>query len=155
MSRDVITIDGQAAVADALASHFGKNQAHRAFPVLVGSRFIGMIDRETLAEGLRRQGVARVADLFGANVPAMALPGENCRIVATRLAVHGLERLPVISDPQSRRLVGLVSRSDLIKPSLAVGDEEISERFFELPLDAAKTRFRTLTGGTPEDRADG
>ena len=60
----------------------------------------------------------------------------------------------MVSDPQSRRLVGLVSRSDLIKPSLAVGDEEVSERFFELPLDAAKTRFRALTGTAQEDRSD-
>jgi CBS-domain-containing membrane protein len=92
--------------------------------------------------------------VFGANVPAMALPDENCRIIATRLAVHGLERLPVVSDPQSRRLVGLVSRSDLIKPSLAVGDEEVSERFFELPLDAAKSRFRALTGSAPQEPGD-
>jgi H+/Cl- antiporter ClcA/CBS domain-containing protein len=154
MTRDLITIDGEASVADALASHFGKTQLHRAFPVLLGARFIGMVDRETLAQALGRQGTARVADVFGANVPAMALPDENCRIIATRLAVHGLERLPVVSDPQSRRLVGLVSRSDLIKPSLAVGDEEVSERFFELPLDAAKSRFRALTGSAPQEPGD-
>jgi H+/Cl- antiporter ClcA/CBS domain-containing protein len=154
MTRDLVTIDGETSVADALASHFGKTQLHRAFPVLLGARFIGMVDRETLAQALHRQGTQRVADLFGANVPAMALPDENCRIIATRLAVHGLERLPVVSDPQSRRLVGLVSRSDLIKPSLAVGDEELSERFFELPLDAAKSRFRALTGAAPQERDD-
>ncbi|MFL6699616.1 MAG: chloride channel protein [Vitreoscilla sp.] len=155
MSRDIVTIDGDSAIADALASHFGTTQTHRAFPVLAGSRFIGMVDRQTLAEGLRRPGVVRVADLFGANVPAMALPDESCRIIATRLAVHGLERLPVVSDPQSRRLVGLVSRSDLVKPSLAVGDEEdVSERFFALPLDAARTRFRALTGGAADGREE-
>ncbi|MCK9685019.1 chloride channel protein [Scleromatobacter humisilvae] len=148
MTRDVVTIDGEAAIADALRRHFGATQAHRAFPVLVGARFIGMVDRETLADGLRRLGDARVADLFGANVPAMALPAENCRIIATRLAVHGLERLPVVSDPQSRRLVGLIARSDLVKPSLAVGDEEaVHERFLALPLGAARSRFRALTGG--------
>ena len=150
MTRDVMSIDGETSVADALASRFGPHQAHRAFPVLMGGRFIGMVDRETLSDALTRPNVARVVDLFGANVPAMALPDENCRIVATRMAVHGLERLPVVSDPQSRRLVGLVSRSDLIKPSLSVGDEEVSERFFELPLDAAKNRFRALTGASPE-----
>jgi CBS domain-containing protein len=155
MSRDVVTIDGEAGIADALARHFGSDQAHRAFPVLVGARFIGMIDRDALSDGLRRHGDARVADLFGANVPAMALPDENCRLIATRLAVHGLERLPVVSDAQSRRLVGLIARSDLIKPSLAVGDEEaVHERFFALPLAAAKTRFRALTGAAPGDRED-
>jgi CBS domain-containing protein len=146
MTRRVETLDGEATVQGALERHFGSTQRHRAFPVLVGGRFIGMIDRDALAAGLARPGVARVADLFGANVPAMALADENCREIATRLAVHGLERLPVVSDAQSRRLIGIVSRSDLIKPSLAIGEEELrTERFFEPPLGFARARFRALT----------
>jgi len=146
MTRRVETLDGEATVQGALERHFGSTQRHRAFPVLVDGRFIGMIDRDTLAAGLARPGVARVADLFGANVPAMALADENCREIATRLAVHGLERLPVVTDAQSRRLIGIVSRSDLIKPSLAIGEEELqAERFFEPPLGFARARFRALT----------
>jgi H+/Cl- antiporter ClcA/predicted transcriptional regulator len=156
MTRDVETLDGEATIAGALERHFGSAQRHRAFPVLVDGRFIGMVDRETLAAALPRSGIARVADLFGVNVPAMALPDENCRIIATRLAVHGLERLPVVTDPQSRRLVGIVTRSDLVKPSLAIGEEEQhAERFFEPPLAAARVRFRALTEAwrtTDEDR---
>ncbi len=112
------------------------------------------MDRATLMRALLRSGVGRVADLFGANVPTMALPDETCRIIATRLAVHGLERLPVVSDWHSRRLVGLIARSDLIKPSFAIGDEEsVHERFFTFPLGAAKSRFRSLIGsGRPKDR---
>jgi len=157
MTREVETLDGQASVEGALERHFGATQRHRAFPVLVGGRFIGMIDRATLAAGLGRPGIGRVADLFGANVPAMALPDENCRIIATRLAVHGLERLPVVSDAQSRRLVGIVTRSDLIKPSLAIGEEEqTTERFFEPPLGLARARFRGLTeGARPAPGDDG
>ena len=146
MTRRVETLDGEATVQGALERHFGSAQRHRAFPVLVGGRFIGMIDRDTLAAGLARPGVTRVADLFGANVPAMALADENCREIATRLAVHGLERLPVVTDARSRRLIGIVSRSDLIKPSLAIGEEELqTERFFQPPLGFARARFRALT----------
>ena len=39
-------------------------------------------------------------------------------------AAHHLERLPVVSDLQSLRLIGIISRSDLIKPSLLFFDEE-------------------------------
>ena len=152
MTRDVETMDGQASLADAIARHCGEGQRHRAFPVMLDGRFVGMADRDTLAQGLRRPGCARVADLFGANVPAMALPGETCRIVATRLAVHGLERLPVVSDARSRRLLGLIARSDLIKPSLDVdAQEHRHERFFNLPLAAARDRFRALTGSSSQD----
>ncbi|WP_347322367.1 CBS domain-containing protein, partial [Ralstonia pseudosolanacearum] len=74
--------------------------------------------------------------------PVMALPGETCRIVATRLAVHGLERLPVVADAQSRRLVGIVSRSDLVKPSVAFFDEEQRrERFRRAPLAGARVQL--------------
>jgi H+/Cl- antiporter ClcA len=155
MSRDLETMDGDASLVDAIARHCGDGQRHRAFPVLVGGRFIGMADRETLAAGLLRPGCACVADLFGANVPAMALPDETCRIVATRLAVHGLERLPVVSDAQSRRLLGIIARSDLVKPSLDVDDQEHRhERFLSVSLVAARSRFRALTGSSSrrEDR---
>jgi predicted transcriptional regulator len=65
----------------------------------------------------------RVGDLMQ-DAPAIALPHETCRLVATRLAVHGLERLPVVADRKSMRLIGIVSRSDLIKPSLGHFEEE-------------------------------
>ena len=61
----------------------------------------------------------------------------------------------MVSDAQSRRLVGLIARSDLIKPSLAVGDEEgVAERFFASPFDAARSRFRALTGASTEEPED-
>ena len=147
MTRDVVTIDGESEISDALERQFGAAQRHRAYPVLIGASFIGMINRDALVAGAARPGAVRVADLFGANVPAMALPGENCRTIATRLAVHDLERLPVVSDAHTRRLVGVISRSDLIKPSLVhVDEEQTQERFFELPFAAAKTRFESLIG---------
>jgi len=84
----------------------------------------------------------------------MALPGETCRIVSNRLAVHRLERLPVVSDAQSRRLVGLISRSDLVKPSLAFfEEEERREMFRRSPLHHLKRRFALLD--KHEDKATG
>jgi CBS-domain-containing membrane protein len=59
-----------------------------------------------------------------------------------RLAVHGLERLPVVADRESVRLVGIVSRSDLVKPSLAYFEEEHKkERFRRVTLSRDKKRF--------------
>jgi H+/Cl- antiporter ClcA len=123
MTRQVRTIDANESLAQVLQEHFGPSQSHRAFPVVHDGVLVGMLDREALLAG-QASGVAKVAELFGANVPLVALPEETCRIVATRLAVHGVERLPVVQDAQSRRLVGLVARSDLIKPSLELFDEE-------------------------------
>jgi H+/Cl- antiporter ClcA len=121
MSKQVLSIDAGASVADALSAHFGEGQAHRAFPVVRDGQLVGMLDREALA-GQAPQ--LRVGELFGLNAPVVALPGETCRTVATRLAVHGLERLPVVDSAAAPRLLGIVSRSDLIKATLSLHAEE-------------------------------
>lgn len=70
---------------------------------------------------------------IGAAVPEYALPGETCRAVAQRLAAAGQERLPVVDDPVSLRAVGIVSRSDLLKPMRAQHEEEsLRERVFHV-----------------------
>ncbi|MES2398675.1 MAG: chloride channel protein [Pseudomonadota bacterium] len=140
MVRDVQTIDAQITMAEALDGAFGAGQTHRAYPVLRDGAYVGMLDRATLLAAQHKAGVHGVGELFGANVPAMALASETCRAVATRMAVHGIERLPVVSDAQSRRLVGIVSRSDLVKPSRNLFDEELQheQTFRRMPRNWLK-----------------
>ena len=125
MTQEIDTIDGDMDAAEALQRYFGPQQRRRAFPVVRGKAFVGMIERDALLAGLEKSSARKVGDLFGSNVPVMALPEETCRIVATRLALHGLERLPVVLDATTRELIGVVSRSDLIKPSLTLHAEEL------------------------------
>lgn len=133
MTREVRSIDAALPVTEALAQYFGEGQVHRAYPVLRGNAVIGMADRAMLAAF----SVGTVGDACEGSAPLFALAGENCRVVATRLARHRLERLPVVKDAQSLALVGLVARSDLIKPSLAHFDEEEKrERMRGLPWQA-------------------
>lgn len=142
MSTKVETIDANMPVADVLVNYFGEDQRHRAFPVTCAGALLGMIEREGLIARSGDPAVKVMKDLFGANAPVVALPGETCRIVSNRLAVHGLERLPVVSDAQSRSLVGVISRSDLVKPSLAFFEEEERRQMFRRsPLHHLKARF--------------
>ena len=133
MTADVHGIDAQALVAEVLASHFGDGQRHRAFPVLRDGALLGMVDRDTLLLLKQERGARQMFELFGANRPLVALPGETARVVAARLAVNAVERLPVVSDIASLRVVGIISRSDLIKPSLGVFDEEEKRELFRRP----------------------
>jgi H+/Cl- antiporter ClcA/CBS domain-containing protein len=128
MTASAVAIDADALAADVLASRFGSTQLHRAYPVTRDGAVIGMLDRAAL-DHLRQDG-ARVGELFGVNAPIVALRGETCRTVAIRLAVHGLERVPVVTDAASRQLVGVVSRSDLIKANLMLHDEESTRHRF-------------------------
>ena len=149
MSQSVETIDANLPVSEALTTFFGTTQTHRAYPALNDGVVTGMVDRAALERfrdketaGAAQASDARLADLLSANAPIVALPDETCRLVATRLAVHGLERLPVVADRQTLRLVGIVSRSDLIKPSLAhFEDEHKRERFRRVAFNRSAKRF--------------
>jgi CBS domain-containing protein len=126
MTRNVDTIPADTPLAEACERWFGAAQRHRAFPVLdAAGAVLGVLDRERLAEAMRgAQAPACVGALFAGHASRLALPGETCSAVARRMVHEGAERLPVVADLRSKRLVGLVSRSDLIEPVRAVHEEE-------------------------------
>ena len=131
MSTKIQSIPANMRVADALAGPFGSEQIHRAFPVLDGDRLVGVLERQMLQGQAETLSCAQVLQKFAADVAqeAFTLPQESCRTAAARMARLRLERLPVLRDAQSRELVGILSRSDLIGPTLAhFHEEELRER---------------------------
>ena len=137
MTKSVRAIDASSSVADAMRDFFGPHQAHRAFPVVSEGKLVGVIDRAALAASAAGSADRPIGELFAGKRPQFALPGENCRSVATRLARDRIERLPVVKDAQSLELVGLLARSDLIKPTLIhFEEEEKRERLLGLPWRA-------------------
>ncbi len=125
MTSRVEVIDAEALIEDVMHSHFDTHARHRAYPVVRGDALVGMLDRAGLSS---KPGALRVGELFGVNLPIVALTDETCRTLASRLAVHGVGRLPVVADMQSRRLIGIVSTSDLMKPALGLHSEELERQ---------------------------
>ncbi|NPT42779.1 CBS domain-containing protein [Paraburkholderia sp. 1N] len=150
MTTSVESIDAGMTVADALATYFGDTQTRRAYPVSREGAVLGMVDRVLLQQLCHddsgSQGHLRLVDVLQQRSPAFALPDETCRLVATRLAVHGLERLPVVADRETMRLVGIVSRSDLIKPSLSHFEEEHKKERFRRITPALRKRYWSRSG---------
>jgi H+/Cl- antiporter ClcA len=136
MTSTVDSIDADALIADVVHTHFHAHPRHRAYPVVRDGALVGMLDRAGLDS---KPGALRVGELFGVNVPIVAMADETCRALASRLAVHGVGRLPVVADMQTRRLIGIVSTSDLMKPALGLHGEELERqtvrrvRFFGKP----------------------
>ncbi|MBS0308358.1 MAG: chloride channel protein [Proteobacteria bacterium] len=124
MARTTDAIDANASIADTLAAHFNDAQSHLPRPVVRDGAVLGMANRAALIAGMDKPGISKMSDLFGMNPPIVALPEESCRTVAGRLAVHDLGRVPVVADVQSHRLIGVVSRADLLKPLAGVFEEE-------------------------------
>ncbi len=134
MTRAVVSIPAAVTVAEARGRYFGSAQHHRAYPLVDDGRLLGMVDRETVNRLAASDALKTIGGSISASpVPGYALPGETCRAVAQRLAAAGEERLPVVDDPISLRVVGVVSRSDLLKPMRAQHEEEsLRERVFHV-----------------------
>ncbi|HEY8011276.1 MAG TPA: chloride channel protein [Rudaea sp.] len=130
MTRNVVAIPGELKLSEVLANYFGSTQQQRAYPVVVDGKFVGNVDRSSL-QSLAHGGDPAIATVIPQQEPAYALANETCRSVASRMAAFGLERLAVIESAESRRLVGFVSRSDLLKPAKQLYEEEFErERVF-------------------------
>ncbi len=149
MTTSVESINAGMTVADALATYFGDTQTRRAYPVSREGAVLGMVDRmqlQQLCDDSESKAHLSLADVLQRRSPAFALPDETCRLVATRLAVHGLERLPVVADRETMRLVGIVSRSDLIKPSLSHFEEEHKKERFRRITPVLRKRYWSRSG---------
>jgi chloride channel protein, CIC family len=131
MTRDPLSIAGSLTPEEILDTHFGKKQRHRAYPVVADARVVGMMDRSTLDDLAREAPGLPVAQRF-ADRPDLVygLPSDSCRAVALKLAAHGLERLPVVNDSVTGELIGIISRSDLLKPARALHEEEVHRESF-------------------------
>lgn len=116
MSRDVDTLPGRMLLTEAV--DFFENQAiHRSYPVVdADGVLVGMVSR---TDALRWQveGVAagaRLAETLSDASLATAYPETPCGAVADLMVETGVGRIPIV-DPASRRVVGLLSRHDLLK----------------------------------------
>ncbi|CAG4918063.1 Voltage-gated ClC-type chloride channel ClcB [Paraburkholderia gardini] len=130
MTRTIETIDAKTTVAEVLRDYFGAQQKYRAYPVVDSGILVGMADRTLLDQIPPEKTDAPLGTFLVQTRPEIALPRETCRSVAARLAITGLDRVPVVEDENTYRLLGIVSRHDLVKPSMSVfADEHEVEQF--------------------------
>jgi len=124
MSNAVTAIPAQLTIAATLEQFFGDGQSDRSYPVVDDEqRLVGMIERNSFNGTADHN--SRLISLFDAQkTTCAALPTETCQVVAARMAMEQLERLPVVNNLTDRRVIGIISRSDLIKPLKNFFDEE-------------------------------
>jgi CIC family chloride channel protein len=104
-------------------SHGGR---YRGYPVVDDlGRLCGMVTRSDLPEPALRDelGWLIVADVMGCRPLIVAWPDEPVRAVAERMRAAGVGQLPVVLPQSTDHIVGIVSRSDVLK-ALAIPDED-------------------------------
>jgi H+/Cl- antiporter ClcA/CBS domain-containing protein len=127
MSSPVDTIEAGASRAEVEARLTAKR---RGFPVVDSAgTLVGMI----CASDLIRAAPGAGADGIASRSPVVGHPDESCRALADRMARHSIGRIPVVERGPSPRLLGIVTRSDLLKARARSSEEESrSERFLNL-----------------------
>jgi H+/Cl- antiporter ClcA len=145
MTTQVVAIPASTPVKDLLGKYFfgSGRPRHQGFPVVdTAGNLLGVITRSNLlehwiADVLQRQKDAEVDEINPIiaydlldRESITAYPWESCRTAAERMAQAGVGRLPVVSPEDPRKMVGLVTRSDLLKGRARYVEEEARrERF--------------------------
>jgi len=130
--------------------HASRHQSQRLLPVVsADGRFIGVLTRGDIVQRIEQEGEAVQRRTLGELVrkeAVEAFPNEPLRAVVYRMAEKGITRMPVV-EPSSRKFLGLISLTDLLKARARHLEEErrreqvLSLRFF-------------LPGGEVKDEAE-
>jgi chloride channel protein, CIC family len=114
MTRAPATLPGSMSVADAL-TFFRERGVHRSYPVVDDEgRLLGLVTR---MDALRWQSgdipTATLAETLSDTSQPVAYPDSPSGVVADLIIESGIGRIPIV-DPATRRVVGIVSRQDLL-----------------------------------------
>jgi H+/Cl- antiporter ClcA len=147
MSKNVIAISAGLPILEVLQNYFeaGSADKHQGYPVVDPSgKVVGVLTRGSLLEewlsgGLQREEEEPAALIIAYDLlhrpPITAYPWESCRAAAERLAQRGVGRLVVVDPEHPDQPIGMVTRSDLLKPlARAVEEERKRERFLGTDL---------------------
>ncbi len=135
MSRAVVTIPSVMPASELLERYFASSNKHRGYPVLnQKGKLIGVLTiSDLLGDSILGADKTRTASDLVRTETIIAFAEETCREAAERMATRGVGRLPVVSVDEPDKLIGIITRSDLLKPRLLHFEEEHKyERHLEL-----------------------
>jgi len=142
MSKEVVVIPARLSVSEIVSKYFFSHGAgkHQGYPVVdEQGTVLGIITKTNLLSDwvishIESHGSPEPRPIIAydlvARDPVTAFAWESCRTAAERMAKEGVGRLVVVSEEKPTRLLGIVTRSDLLKPrSDTVEEENKRERF--------------------------
>jgi CBS domain-containing protein len=115
MTRDPKTLPGDMPL-DAAARFFADEATHRSYPVVDNQgRLLGLVSRtDALEWKVNRKTEGKLAEALSDASTQFAFPETPCGEVADIMVESGIGRVPIV-EPEDRRVVGIISRQDLLK----------------------------------------
>jgi H+/Cl- antiporter ClcA/CBS domain-containing protein len=130
MASPVVTVPAGLPVGELLGDFFlSGSRKHQGYPVVDASgQLLGVVTRSDVLEAAAN--AATTAGELVCRSAVTVFAEESCRSAAEHMARSGVGRLVVVAADDRRRLVGIVTRSDLLKPRRrSVEEESERERF--------------------------
>jgi CBS domain-containing protein len=115
MTRDPATLPGDMPLTD-VVRFFAEEATHRSYPVVdKEGRLLGLVSRtDALEWKVSRRAEGKLADALSDASTEWAFPETPCGEVADIMVESGIGRVPIV-DHHERRVVGIISRQDLLK----------------------------------------
>jgi CBS domain-containing protein len=141
-----VTIPAKLPVAEVASRFFGRSYKSRGYPVVADDgALLGVM---TAADLTRQPSLRKVAPITALDLidgaPTVVHPTDPARHAAELMAERNIGRLPVVEPGPGGRIVGIVTRSDLLKPRLQhLEEERTTERIYELSLSRAFQAVRS------------
>jgi CIC family chloride channel protein len=132
MVTNVATLPAAMPIEDAIAFFTGPAQRHRSYPVVDAQRrLVGMADRSHvlrwMAEGTPEH--RTLDDLVSDASAVVGYPGEVVADLVNRMVAHDVGRVPIV-ESETRRVVGLVARKDLMRVRAASRLQDFERQSF-------------------------
>jgi chloride channel protein, CIC family len=141
MDTDVLTFESDLTAGEALAVISDTDPAtvtvrrQMLYPVVddSGEQLLGIVTRTQLETALYHGRTATTVDRLAHSKVVVAHADETLRTVATRMAAHAVDRLPVVDRQEPTRIVGIVSLTMLLAGRLRdLQEARDSERVLRL-----------------------
>jgi CBS domain-containing protein len=115
MTPNPETLPGDMSLEDA-AKFFAEKATHRSYPVVDSQgRLLGLVSRQDALEWrVAGHGAGRLADALSDASMGFAYPETQCGEVADMMVESGIGRVAVVN-PEDRKVIGIISRQDLLK----------------------------------------
>ena len=115
MTRNPRTLPGDMPLQE-VARFFAEEADHRSYPVVdAQGRLLGLVSRQDALEWrVAGHGEGRLAEALSDASTDFAYPETPCGEIADMMVDSGVGRVPIV-DHADRRVVGIISRQDLLK----------------------------------------
>ncbi|HET7317203.1 MAG TPA: chloride channel protein [Sphingomicrobium sp.] len=115
MTKNPATLPGNMALPEVL-KFFSDEAVHRSYPVVdEQGRLLGLVSRtDALRWQVGKQAEGELAEYLSDASTQYAFPATPCGNVADMMVESGVGRVPIV-EPETRHVVGIISRQDLLK----------------------------------------